>query len=361
MRTISARKLSLDKARSLGVYEEPVTIDDCELVLRNLRPDEYEQVIAECAGLEDVEYIFCLQKAHVARAICAVNGVDLRDVAYIEEEEEDKSGKPRTVKVERHSYLRKNIVDTWSKEALFVAYRKFGEVVGEAEKKARDGITFRTSDETPEEKFRRLLGEAKEAQVDIEPEIAERVLAEYGYLVKRDIDLTSLEMASTRSQPDPVVQAPVEAQPEAAPSPKQQIDPATLMRQRVPLNQAPTFTPSSDPKGPSQVTVPETVAPPPEQGVRRAQPTGSVPQVASVAVPAGPQVGRAAEIAAQMAEEERLLSPQVSSLLSGSSQGAPEVAVLSGTTKAADPNAVKSMIDIPPTGGINPRYRPSRQ
>jgi hypothetical protein len=36
------------KAKSIGIVEEPFTIGDCSVVLRNLRPDEYGAVIQEC-------------------------------------------------------------------------------------------------------------------------------------------------------------------------------------------------------------------------------------------------------------------------------------------------------------------------
>ncbi len=381
MRTLSAKKLSLEKARDLGIYEEPLTLGDCELVLRNLRPDEYEQVLTECAELDQLEYVNVFQKAHVSRSICSINGIDLRDVDFIEDEEpEPKTGRMRNVKVELHAYLRKNVVDTWAKEVLFVAYRKFGDVVAEAERKSRDGIVFRTADETPEEKYRRLLGDMKEAEAEVPQELVERILDDAGYMVKRQINVEKLVEAASVGDPLP---DPEDTQPTATampvPEPQETVrtDPAALMRQRVPMNRAPGAATARTTRAPVQHVAAPPPSPPPyreedfagqvDENGRRVQPPGSVPQVASI-IPQGTPTGRSAQIAAEMDAEERSLHSHASALMSGSSQaGSPQstvgpqgmpggVPVLSGGAKLPDPTIVKKTIDQS-TVGLNPRYR----
>lgn len=411
MRTLSAKKLSLEKARHLGIYEEAVTIGDCELFLRNLRPDEYEKALADCSELEELAFVNAFQKAHVCRAICQVNGVDLRDVDYIEDEETDpKTNKTKTVRVERHEYLRKHLVETWSKEVIFVAYRKFGEVVAEAEKKAKDGIQFRIAEESPEEKYRRLLGDLKEVEQELPEELSERILEEAGYLLRRSVDVARLAEAAQQggdveaeghaANTQPAVEtapavapasasAPV-ATPQAAdgrsaaPIRVDTVDPVKLMRERIPLHNvvqsapvgpqqpvaappAPQYHHAPAPVQPQPAPVPEHYVDPAtgfmvDSTGRRVQPPGSVPSAAQV--PTGAPIpanidpkSRTARIAREMGDEE-LAPVHANPLLAGSSVAMPAGAFVVGGNTPPDPSTVKATLDQPPVGGINPRYRP---
>lgn len=416
MRTLSAKKLSLEKARNLGIYEEPVTIGDCELVLRNLRPDEYESALADCSELEDLAYLNAFQKAHVSRAICQVNGQDLREVEYIEDEEPDpKTGKMKTVRVERHEYLRKHLVDSWSKEVIFVAYRKLGDVVAEAEKKAKDGIQFRIAEESPEEKYRRLLGDVKEIEQELPEELTERILEEAGYLLRRSVDVSRLDAAAggaaaQQSQGDaadaqpaveeaPAVAPSVASAPVAAPQaahgrtpagtiPVATVDPVKLMRERVPLHTqaAQAGTPVPPPTPQQHVAPPapqyhqpqqQPASPPPvpdhyidpntgfmvDSTGRRIQPPGSVPSAVVPAAGAAPAnldpKSRAAHIAREYAEyEPDIMTAHSNPLLAGSSMAQAEAAFVTGNNSMPDPKAVKAQVDPSPVVGINPRYRP---
>ena len=88
MGTLSARTLreSLQKARNIGIVEERLQLfDECEVVVRNLRPDEYEAIHAECKELEEIAYLYGFQFGHVKRAIVELNGQDLRGVEYVED------------------------------------------------------------------------------------------------------------------------------------------------------------------------------------------------------------------------------------------------------------------------------------
>ena len=82
MSILSARTLrdSLQKAKGVGLVEERFTVGDCEVVVRNLRPDHYEDILADCKGLDDVGYLNAFQIGHVSRAIIELNGQDFRDV-----------------------------------------------------------------------------------------------------------------------------------------------------------------------------------------------------------------------------------------------------------------------------------------
>src|SRR5690349_14630212 len=88
MASFKAKKLNaaLSKAKKVGRAELPVTIDGCPFVLQNLTPKDYEEIIAEIEGLEDAEYAHAYQVGHVCRSICEIDGIDLRDVKYVEDE-----------------------------------------------------------------------------------------------------------------------------------------------------------------------------------------------------------------------------------------------------------------------------------
>src|SRR5271168_4471963 len=72
MGTLSARNLreSLAKAKNVGIVEERFQLfDECEVVVRNLRPDEYSEIDAECKDLDGIDYLYKFQEGHVKRAV----------------------------------------------------------------------------------------------------------------------------------------------------------------------------------------------------------------------------------------------------------------------------------------------------
>ena len=352
MGTLSAKKIdeALKRARDIGLLEERFEICDCELVVRNLRPDEYENILSSCKDLEEVAYLNQFQLGHVSRAVCELNGINFRDVDYVEVEEDDpkKPGVVRTIKMERHAYLEKHVIKSWSKEALFSAYRKVGDVVTRAEAKAKENITFMTPDETADDRFRRLLGDLKEAEEDLPTEVVTRLLEEHGYANKITLeearaameraDRLAQEQAAARQAPpsmEPVQGAstpnPEAMQAQAAPEPLPAAPPPALMptvaqqaeermRQRTPLNQQPVVVPAAP-----------LVTPPPQEvgSLSRAREIAALEGVDPSAVP--PPVARPAEIA------ELRSQPKV------------------------DPVQANTILDKPPSGGLNPKYRPPQR
>lgn len=349
MGTISEKKIetALAKARDLGVVEEPFAINDCEIVLRNLRPDEYSAIIRECADFEEVDYIYAYQRHHIARAIQEVNGVDLRDTQFVSVEEVDPSGKPRTVNLELHSYLNDRLLATWSKEAVFTAYRKFGDVVLKAETKSKEGVKFEIPDETPEEKFRRILGELKEVEEDVPPILLDKILDEAGFMRKstaEEIKLSMERMADlARAQEKTEASVPVETPPVAT-SPR--VVPETdLMQRRQPLNRQPIELPV-DPHQQLQQMVERN------GGSPTVQPSPVIPPPTSQAVMLS---GAALEKAQQRAMLEELPLVETPPVVAKRSQ---EIAELNEPMVREDPEALRKIIDQPPAAGINPRFRP---
>jgi hypothetical protein len=368
MRSIAARVLmqALSQARGIGIVEEPFTLKgatpegDCAIVVRNLLPHEYEAILTECKELDELQYLNAFQRGHVCRALVEINGTDFRDVAYVDDEVDDpkKPGQTKKVKTEIHKWLDENIVSTWSKESLFVAYRKIGDVISKAEQQSKEGVVFSTPDELPEEKLRRLLGEVKELEEDMPPLLLDKVYEEHGLLRKS----TAEEIKSTQERLD-TLQREQEAQekeaavvppeiptaaPVAAPRPPPEapveapkaaavVDHNALMRGRQPLNR--TVDSSTIPTSVTLLQQPSPVAP-------------------------MKATGRMAEYEALMGEQAKLgldtgiPEGQVVASLPIGRERDEEVAELSRPAERFNPKAAVGIVDQPPAGGLNPRFRP---
>ncbi len=269
MATISARKIeeALSKAKDVGLVEESFPLGDISVVLRNLRPDEYTKVYEENEDKEGAAHLFGYQKSHLCRSLVEINGVNLRNIQYVEVDEvvlDPKTGEPvldprtnevktRSVKLELHEYVLKYILDTWGKETLVVAWRKFGDVLKLAEDKAKDGIKFVLPEETPEERFRRCIDDVREAMTDVPETLLNTVLEEAGLMrlstaeeLKKAMEKTDQIAREQAPAPTPAQAqaptppAPVPVSPPPAPAQEarvRQISVQELMARRQPLNQ----------------------------------------------------------------------------------------------------------------------------
>lgn len=365
MSILSARTLrdSLQKARGVGLVEERFTVGDCEVVVRNLRPDHYEDILADCKGLDDVGYLNMFQIGHVSRAVVELNGLDFRDAEFVDDEEPDpkKPGQMKPVKLPLHKWLEKNVIGTWGKEALYIAYRKVGDVVEKAEKQSKEGIQFLIADETPEEKFRRVAGEMMELRDEVPSAIVEKVLDDHGLMLKTTAEEAKMAMeaanalaqeqaAREKAEAAEVAQAPVE---DPTPAPVQDV-----MRTRQPLNTAPRDIQRPDAQpGPNVVPAVRGPAPPPPADA-----------VATHAIQGPAIVGSAAARAAQMAALETD-ADQVGALVGELPEGAfnlatgqmSRVPMLEHKQEQSDPKLAATIIDQPPRVGLNPHFRPPRR
>jgi len=374
MGVVSGKQLSeaLQQAKAVGLVEERFKVLDCEVVVRNLRPDEYEAVVQECKDLDDLAYLNKWQEGHVCRSIVEINGYDLRDTQFVEVEEPDAKNpqQTRTKKRELHDWLRRNVLSTWSKEAIFTAYRKFTDAVQQAENKAKAGVVFLVAEESSEEKFRRLLGELKELEDEVPPPILQNVLQEHGYTfytAPQDVEaLREFDRKVTNTpveNPEPANQvvtppAPVQSPPLARPPvlPTEKVDPiqqvAAIMRQRVPMNQQPVDVPEM-PKAP--VVIQEPVTP------------VSYPSTASAPVPLGKIPVGSAQIdeVLRSAPPQAVLPPGMvpppdvpaGIYTSPETRGPAPILAQNGRTQV-DPTALASIVEKGPSSGINPKWRP---
>jgi hypothetical protein len=335
MAVLQAKKLkaALEKAKKVGLVEEAVTVAGCQIVLRSLTPDEYEAISEEGKDLEELAYLNAFQIGHLARSIVEIDGVDLRDVDFVEVEDEETS---KLIKLEKHAWLRDTILRTWSREAIISSWRKLLEVMALSEVKAKEGITFTIAEETDEEKFRRLLAEMLESTADLPPDLVIRILDDGGLILKStkaELEEAAEKLSDLGTPEEPAV--PSEAPEESSERPPVDVD--ALMRNRTPLNQ-----------GVAEVPVPQTVGP--ISASRKAE----VPEAIRQAAVPTQSLSRAAQIAAL--EGEVLDVPPAAP----QAPGAPEAVELKRTTPI-DTKEVKTILDKPPVAGINTRYSPPRR
>lgn len=383
MATLKSKKLqeALKKAKNVGRAEEQIVVDECSLVLQSLNATQYEAIVAEVKDVDGIEYFHSYQAGHVCRAIVEIEGIDLRETEYVETEvpsggylinavvsktkaaeakgalqaigvdltvvTPDGSEGERTVLVERHEWVRQQI-STWSREAVTTTYRKLTDVITEGERRARSKIEFRVSDESAEDKFRRLLMEAKGLENEIPPDLVQSVLEDIGYLQKStpqelaEIDRRAREFAMQQAEA-----RQQQAQAEAPPPPR---DPAPMAAPEPPkVEEGPP---------PSPIQVQQDLQAELAERLKARVPMNRQPMQAPVPlqpgqVPTQLQANRASQIAAL----EGQLDPEALAQPAPFPLQQVEVAELSKPAPRLDGGGLKSILNQPPTVGLNPRFR----
>jgi hypothetical protein len=352
MATLSENRIqdALDKACKVGLVEERFTVMGCDVVIRNLTPDEYRDVAEETRELKDVDFAYAFQMGHICRAIVEINGVDLRDVDYIESTVPDPKnpGGKKTVNLERHTWLRNKVLGSWGKEALTTVYRKFSDVIDVAEKQSVDGVKFVLPDETPEDIFRRLVGELKALEDNLPEDLVVKILEENGYghgITPAELEAAQNALGGTsgfKKEPeeptldpdvrealrtpegrDNLAEAVRPASPNVPGSEALRQDPREIMRRRQPLNQAAAQQPIPTPQQPPQ-PIP-----------------GAIPVVTAKS-----------RAYAELEAEAACLNGGVDAVLPGRPNEVPEL------SRPMDRTPQQVVIDSPPIAGINPRFRP---
>jgi hypothetical protein len=344
--SIDSKKLNaaLAKAKDIGLVEEACTISGCDLVLRSLRPEDYTAAIQDCDGLPEAEYVHKYQTGHIARAIVEVNGVNLRDTKFVSVEEHDpETGASKTVKLELHQYLMQHMLDTWGKEAIVVANMKLLEVLELAERRAREGMNFITPDETAEEKYRRLISEARSLEKDLPSTLLDRIMDENGLMLKSTAEEIKLAQQRTDQLAREQEAQAIAAQPAAEAQP----EPSKV--------EAPIAQPLS-PKAPASPARPVDPHATLQQAIA-ARKTLDVPVVKSEQNTDARPSSRAAMIAAL--EGSSQVAPDVSAAVLLQSGDPNEVVEIKRTP--IDVHAANVIVDKPPVSGINPRFKPPQR
>jgi len=358
MGTVSAKRIeaALERAKGVGEVEEPFTVMGCAVTLQSLKPADYEAINQETSELEDLAYLNAFRVGHLSRSIVELNGLNLRKVDYVEVEVEDPRTKDlKPVKVERHAYLRDFVLSTWGKEALDVGFRKFTDLIAKSEKAAEEGVEFVNVDEQPDEKLRRLVAEAKQLMGEVPRELVERILTEHGLVLAvtkeeaatLDAKLTKMEAPKLREElyeERPAVRQVVErpvpderpVERTSLPSQAAQVVPEDLMRNRVPVVTSTARQP-----------LPSTVLPVVQSAP--AQPLSAPPrsqQYADLEAEADAELGGVLPMVVKPPSSSA--PTEVYSMQDGVAQVGRQLPV--------DPTVAR-MVDAPPRGGINPRFK----
>jgi hypothetical protein len=360
---LQAKKITeaLQKAQRVGEVEERFTVAGCEVVLRNLLPEEFSAVVAETDDLEEgLDYVNVFKKGHICRSLIELNGESLREYDFVEVDVEEpdpvtKQLISKIITLERHKFIYDYVLATWSREVVDVAYRKFLDVTRKSEVAAAEGVEFTLPDETPDERFRRLLVEVKDLEGHLPFELAKRILEEIGYVA-----ITSKE---EREKVDEVLSKAAgevqsgEGAQEAPPTITTVVEPVStktdlksLLQTRTPLNQRPVAVPQPVPQPISQsetqpipvesqpVTEPRTtpgqVIPPTPAIMKRAQDIGALEGFDPNDLPLGIQGG--------------------SQFIGARVEGIP----ILGEQQKPNEDGVLSILNKPSQGALNPRYRP---
>jgi len=347
MTTIQESRIleALQQAQSVGIVEESVTVCGCTITMRNLRPEEYENIVQESSDKQDATFLYTFQMGHICRAVCEINGIDLRGLDYVETELPDPKnpGQVKKVKLERHEWLRQRVLVTWSRESLSVLYRKFVDVLAKAEAKSVEGVMFTVPDETDDDKFRRLMTEVKALEDELPDELVDHVLEEHGYRRKASDQKAGAEKLDAMAKE--AAPKPYEAQGEApdyrTPA---SVEEAARPAKTLVMATNPVLRTMAVPDEPAPVPV--AVTPPgvdPMELIRRKP---------------GPRTraDQIAELEAATANLAAIATPELPSKPVDSDQ-----VVLEKPQARLDPNGAASILDKPPIVGINPRFRPHGQ
>lgn len=341
--SISGRELldSLNKARNMGIVEESFELLGQSLTVRNLRPSEVEAVLESVKGLADFAYLNMYQREHVARGLVEFNGFDFREIDFIDDEEPDpkKPGSMRKVRVERHKWVSDKIVATWGPETVLTAYKKVMDASVLADQQAKKGVTFLRADESPEETVRRLLGEIGEVQDELPATLLTKVLDDFGLIQKTTLEeMKAAEETLDKIRREEEAKQKAAEQAETVEEPEPGVAQATdIMASRKPLNRE--------------------EAPPPERPIPPPPERASVPQMAPIQ-PKAVSSARAAELAALEGSADTVGAIDVSQHRPSKPTEVAELREETKLTVGQVEAGLNQILEKPPQGGINPKFRP---
>lgn len=374
MATLQIKKVkdALNRARGIGLVEDEATIAGCSVVLRSLRPEEYEAIHEDTHEKEDIAYLNAYRAEHLCRSIIQIEDVDFRQVDSVEVEDPEDASK--TIRIEKHAFIRDYVIATWSREAVDVAFRKFGDVVAKSDQTSSQGVKFDTPDETPEEKYRRIISELKEVEGQLPADFSIKLLEESGYT--RRVSAQDFELAEARLSNMGAPRAAVEEPPQEEPEAHYE-EPAPLPPPPVAARPTPTQRPAQalQPPTPALPRMPPVVQSAPasrpataEDLMRLRKPLNQqapVPQPAPQARATAPALTRSQLIAQeeegfepvldQVDDPQADLQPAISGgTMYPEDSGIPELR----PQPKLDPQGAASVLDRPPVGGRNSRFRP---
>lgn len=328
---LQAKKIAeaLKKAQRVGEVEEEFTVSNCSIVLRSLRNDEYEAVTAATSELSDIAFIIAFKVEHLCRSIVEINGESLREVDFVEVDVENgQTGRQETVTLERHQFIKDYVLSSWSREAVDVSFRKFNDIVAKAESAASEGVVFEVPEESPSEKYRRLLLEAKDIEGEVPFELAAKTRDEFGYLLKTEWEGVGEKLSGL--------------------TPEERVEEASSRRLTPPAPVATKPSVESILRVPPLEKAPLPEIPPPALEQPLIPPMGQPVPVASL--DALRELERAPTDPSGLG-----LSPQTAYDPRAHASLPPETG--GPAPQRRNPEQARAILDQPPAGGINPRFK----
>lgn len=285
----------LDQALQRNFLETTFSFLGVPVTLRNLTKMEYDEIAEEMQAFstdheENVRssrYIteFCFR--NLVRAIMQIGSHNFRGVKHVIGED--------SVKEDVATFLRRNFLSKLSQENFNVLWAKFNELVEDAESHAKEGITFKTPSERPEEKAEKLVRDLAELNGEVSSVLMGNLLKKYGVMV-------SDRIPDTDPAPPPQPSSPVVASPSSIPDPLQ------------------------TPKDPPREETLSDVPPPPPNPIH-----------------------------ARSMRYQEIETLPITEMAEGVSLPITDFPILE---KKATPQASSVPVDKPPTAGINPRFSP---
>lgn len=248
-RRLQARSIekSMAKAFNLGISEDSFEVLGVQITIRNLTAPEWQRALDSAQSSEDDVGVQDMRLQLLSRSVVELDGVSFRGVSSIELDELDGKGNPKVI--EKEDYLIEHVFSTWPSEVQSIVNDKFFDLSREVEARAKLGVVFHTPQETPEEKFRALLIEAKDLQSQIPFDLSEKILKDTGF---KEVKLQPSEFEEELGVPDP--------QPAPAQVPPPVDQPNQDLSSRVPFTKQASFVvPDLAPVAPQQAPLPQTL------------------------------------------------------------------------------------------------------
>lgn len=250
-RRLQARSIekSMAKAFNLGISEDSFEVLGVQITIRNLTAPEWQSALDSAQSSEDDVEVQDMRLQLLSRSVVELDGVSFRGVSSIELDELDVKGNPKVI--EKEAYLIEHVFSTWPSEVQSIVNDKFFDLSREVEARAKLGVVFHSPQETPEEKFRALLIEAKDLQSQIPFDLSEKILKDTGFK----------EVKLQPSAFEEELVAPVQQSTSSAQAPSPPVDqPDQDLSSRVPFTKQPSFVvPDLAPVVPQQAPLPQAL------------------------------------------------------------------------------------------------------
>jgi hypothetical protein len=289
MVNLQALEAAIGKVERIRDHEFTFEVEDTEVTLRPLRPDEetevqrYSQVAMENVTTEEgdqaafADFMDRMRHASLAFSVVQIGGLDLRDVEFVETGEQDEKG--NMISIPRWEAVRDLMAREWSRMMLSQVFGKFGEMLERLEVSAQKRIKFEPVDLDEEiERLERRLAGLKETKSQIKEPPQDVIRDRQKAVVERD-EVAAKVRDAVRSGPRPEetvpadVQAAVDEVVEEPPQQAPQEEPQQAQGRRSAI---PTSASAPERSGPPQ---------PPQQPQQPQQPEPPGPELDKQGIP----------------------------------------------------------------------------